>query len=118
VSGRVIFAEDPDTGRSKCSANGSSCVSIDHIVLMRGRKSDISSGKKPKASRDLPFTTGAFGSVTSLWATPTSASGSARPEPGVQSAGIVGLKRTFPDCDVLSPPAAATLLETSERTVS
>jgi len=24
-------------------------VSIDHIVLMRGRKSDISSGKKPKA---------------------------------------------------------------------
>jgi hypothetical protein len=49
VSGRVIFAEDSDTGRSKCSANGSSCVSIVHIVLMRGRKSDISSGKKPKA---------------------------------------------------------------------
>ena len=41
VSGRVIFAEDSDTGRSKCSANGSSCVSIVHIVLMRGRKSDM-----------------------------------------------------------------------------
>src|ERR1700682_4793724 len=65
VRGRVIFAEDSDTGRSKSSANGSSCVSIVHIVLMRGRKSDISSGKKPKAccvARYLPFTTGAFGS--------------------------------------------------------
>ena len=41
VSGRVIFAEDSDTGRSKCSANGSSCVSIVHIVLMRGLKSDM-----------------------------------------------------------------------------
>src|ERR1700738_1352184 len=41
VSGRVIFAEDSDTGRSKGSANGSSCASIVHIVLMRGRKSDM-----------------------------------------------------------------------------
>jgi quercetin dioxygenase-like cupin family protein len=33
MGGTLIFAEDSGTGRSKCSANGSSCVSIVHIVL-------------------------------------------------------------------------------------
>ena len=49
VSGRVIFAEDSDTGRSKCPANGSSCVSIDHIVLMRGRKNERHLSEYPRS---------------------------------------------------------------------
>ena len=66
VSGRVIFAEDSDTGRSKCSANGSSCVSIVHIVLCEDVKAIYPRVRSPKpdwVARDLPFTTGAFGAL-------------------------------------------------------
>ena len=65
VSGRVIFAEDSDTGRSKCSANVHFVCPLITLCSCQDVKAIYPRVRSPKpdwVARDLPFTTGAFGS--------------------------------------------------------